>query len=74
MQVSRTYFYNFLKIQPGIFLEKASIEKDSSRLKKAENAAQESTNKRRRMLKFQRKIQDQRKKGAEGPTYAAGAF
>ena len=73
MQVSGKYLYNFLKIQPGIFLEKASIEKDISRLKKAENAAQESTKKRRRMLQFQRKIKDRRKKVAEGPTYAAGA-
>jgi len=36
-----------LEIQSGIFLEKASIEKDISRLKKAEIAAQESTKKRR---------------------------
>ena len=70
----REIILQLLKIQPGIFLEKASIEKDISRLKKAENAAQESTKKRRRMLKFQGKIKDQRKKVAEGPTYAAGAF
>ena len=63
-----------LGIEPGDFLQRSSSEKDISRLKKAENANQESTKKRRRALKYKKNAKEQKKQSIEGTTYSSGSF
>ena len=71
---SRSTICKVLGIEPGLFLEKASNEKDAKRLKKSLKASTEVAKNRRKQLKYNKATQEQKKKRTEGIMYAAGSF
>ena len=63
-----------LKLNPGHNLQRAASKKDFERIKKAEKAIQETTRKRRKILKYKKQSKEQKKKFQEGENYVAGGF
>ena len=61
-----------LGIEPGFYLEKAS--NNAKRIKNSFKASTEVVKKMRKELKYSKTTQEQKKKGTEGITYAAGSF
>ena len=71
---SKGLLFKALNMQTGIVLERTIHKENVKRIRKAERAADESTKKRRRDIKYKKQKNDEEKKQKEGELYSPGSF
>ena len=70
----RETLMNFLKIDPGHYLIKGSLEKSIERVKKANLSSSKEAKRRRKQLKYKKSSKEKVQVAKEGVTYQSGSF